>query len=165
MLASPVVGHGTPTHVVCALPLSQRHAQHAASRAAPQDWSVTKLLIVGLGGFIGAIARYGLSGLVQRAFKGPFPLGTLVVNVTGCLVIGAAMCLVEQRQFFSPNARLLLIIGFLGSLTTFSTVGYETFAFLRDRQFVLVLANVATNLLIGVGAVTLGWISVKALGI
>ncbi len=134
-------------------------------RVAPQDCCVTKLLIVGLGGFIGAISRYGLSGFVQRAFNGSFPLGTLVVNVAGCLVIGAAMCLVEQRQFFSPNARLLLMIGFLGSLTTFSTVGYETFAFLRDRQFMLAVGTVATNLLIGVGAVTLGWFSVKALGI
>ena len=94
-----------------------------------------KLLVVGLGGFLGAVARYGLSGLVHRYTSGSFPAGTLVVNVLGCLLIGGLACLVEERQLFTPEARLFLLIGFLGSFTTLSTVGYETFEFLRAGDF------------------------------
>jgi len=66
-----------------------------------------QVLLVGVGGFIGAILRYGLSGMVHRYTHPGFPWGTLLVNVLGCLVIGAVMCLVEYRQVFScPSQKL-----------------------------------------------------------
>jgi len=124
-----------------------------------------KLLIVGLGGFLGAIARYRLSGLVHQYANGSFPTGTLVVNATGCLVIGGLMCLVEERQFFAPDTRLFLFIGLLGSFTTFSTVGYETFEFMRSGDYRMAAVNAAANMTLGVAAVVAGWIGVKTAGI
>lgn len=124
-----------------------------------------KLLIIGFGGFLGAIGRYGLSGLVHRYASDSFPTGTLVVNVLGCFLIGGLMFLVEARQFFTPETRLFLLIGLLGSFTTLSTVGYETFEFLRAGDLRTALVNAGANLLLCVAAVVLGWIGVKAFGI
>ena len=126
---------------------------------------MVKLLVVGFGGFVGAILRYSLSGLAHRVVSTSFPVGTLAVNVLGCFVIGALMCLVEDRQFLTPNARMFLLIGLLGSFTTFSTVGYETFAYLRGGEFWMAFVNAAANMLVGVVAVVLGWTAIKVLGI
>jgi CrcB protein len=122
-----------------------------------------KLLYVGLGGFFGAVARYGLSGLVQDRSTGTYPLGTLTVNVLGCLLIGLLMYMVTARQLLSPQTRLFLMIGLLGSFTTFSTVGYETFHYLRLERLGLALANVGANILLGLAAVAAGWIAGKML--
>ena len=124
---------------------------------------MVKILVIGTGGFIGAVARYALSGLVHRLYAGTFPAGTLVVNAAGCLLIGALMSLVEDHQLFSPNARLFLAIGLLGSFTTFSTVGYETVEFLRAGAIRLALLNVVANAGIGILAVLLGRGAVKAI--
>ena len=120
---------------------------------------------VGLGGFVGAIARYGLSGLVHTRYAGSFPLGTLVVNVLGCLVIGALLSLVETRPLLHPRARLFLVMGLLGSFTTFSTLGFETLQLLRDREVAGALLNVGANVVLGVGAVAVGWMGVRWVGV
>lgn len=122
---------------------------------------ILKLLIVGTGGFIGAVARYGLSGLVHRYFEGSFPYGTLFVNVVGCFVIGVLMSLVEDGHLFRPEWRLFLMIGLLGSFTTFSTLGFETLELLRDSDFRAASLNLAANVILGVGAVALGRIAVR----
>ena len=123
-----------------------------------------KILIVGLGGFIGAVGRYELSGLVQRRFGDSFPLGTLAVNVLGCLLAGIVIALLEQREWFSPNTRLFIMIGILGSLTTFSTFGYETINLLKQGHWNLGLLNVAGSVVLGLLAVALGMAAVKAFG-
>jgi CrcB protein len=123
---------------------------------------LVKLLVVGLGGFVGAIARYGISGWVQRGVT--WPAGTFVVNVAGCLAIGVLLALVEDRQALGPQTRLFLMTGLLGSLTTFSTFGYETFEYLKTSDFRLALGNVAANVIVGVGAVAVGRIAGRALG-
>ena len=120
------------------------------------------LLFIGAGGALGAIARYALSTWIMRLSPGLFPAGTVAVNVVGCLLIGALMFLVEHSQSLGENARLFLIVGLLGSLTTFSTVGYETFHFLRTGQPKLALATVAVNLAIGIAAVAIGWTATSA---
>lgn len=119
-----------------------------------------ELLAVGLGGFVGAVARYSVSGWVHRWAGSAFPWGTLAVNVTGCLAIGMLMALFEGRVSSSPETRLFLGIGVLGSFTTFSTFGYETLELLRRSEPGLALANAGGNLLIGIGAVLLGRILV-----
>jgi CrcB protein len=124
-----------------------------------------KLFVIGLGGFCGAIARYGLSGLVHRFSNASFPTGTLAVNVLGCFVFGVLACLVQERQFFTENTRMLLLVGLLGSFTTFSTVGYETFGYLRDNDYWSAAVNASANMFLGVAAVAIGWIGVKALGV
>ncbi|MDX1385198.1 MAG: fluoride efflux transporter CrcB, partial [Thermoanaerobaculia bacterium] len=124
-----------------------------------------RILAIGAGGALGAIARYGLTSWVARAAPGLFPLGTAVVNVAGCLAIGVLMRLVEASEALGPNLRLFLIVGFLGSLTTFSTVGYETFHFLRTGEPKVALATVAVNLAVGLAAVTLGWTAARWLAV
>jgi CrcB protein len=119
------------------------------------------VLAVGIGGFVGAVLRYWLSGMAQRWAGDSFPLGTLLVNVLGCMVLGAIMCLVEYRQWFGPHVRIFITIGILGGLTTFSTFGYETFALLRDGQLAAALSNVTANVVFGTAAVTLGWFAAK----
>ena len=120
-----------------------------------------ELLVVGVGGFIGAIARYWVSGWVHRWTGASFPWGTLAVNVIGCLAIGALMALLESRLFVSPEARLFLGIGILGSLTTFSTFGYETLELMRRSELALASANAAGSLLLGLGAVFVGRMLVR----
>ena len=123
-----------------------------------------KLLTIGLGGFLGAVLRFGLSVFIHRHATGSFPFGTLAVNTAGCLVMGAVLCLVEERQLFSPETRLFLIVGLLGSFTTFSAVGFDTFALLRAGEPRMAVVNAAANMGLGIAAVAVGWIGVKATG-
>ena len=115
-------------------------------------------VIVGSGGFLGALARYGLGGLVQRHVSfTTFPCGTLVVNLLGCLVIGAVAGLAESRQLLSPEFRTFALIGMLGAFTTFSTFGYETFAMIRDDEYLRAAANVGVHVILGLALVWLGY--------
>ena len=117
---------------------------------------MTAWLAVGLGGFAGALARYAVSGWMHRWYGGFFPLGTLTVNVAGCLIMGFVMTLVELSEWGTPQLRLLVVTGFLGSLTTFSTFGYEMFELVRQGKSTLALVSLATNVLLGVGGVLAG---------
>jgi fluoride exporter len=115
-------------------------------------------LLVGAGGFFGAICRYSLGGAVHQLTQvSTFPLGTLVVNILGCFFIGLGGGLMEVRQLFSPELRLLLLIGFLGGFTTFSTFGFESWALLRDGEFLFAFVNVMVQVLVGLTAVWFGY--------
>ncbi|HEU5179805.1 MAG TPA: fluoride efflux transporter CrcB [Candidatus Polarisedimenticolia bacterium] len=106
-----------------------------------------KLVLVGAGGFVGAILRYVISGWVQRLpFGETFPTGTLVVNVTGCLAIGVLSELAEARGVLTPEIRALLVVGVLGAYTTFSAFANESLNLFRDREAGLALLNVALSL-------------------
>jgi CrcB protein len=114
--------------------------------------------VVGAGGFLGALARYGLSGLVHRQLPAStFPYGTLAVNLVGCLLIGIVVGLTEARQLFGPESRTFILIGVLGAFTTFSTFGYETFAMLRDGETLRAASNVAVHVVLGLALVWLGY--------
>ncbi|HEX5136062.1 MAG TPA: CrcB family protein [Planctomycetota bacterium] len=108
-----------------------------------------KLLVIAMGGGLGALARYGLAGLVQGRGVG-FPWGTLAVNALGCLLIGALFDRV------TADARAFVVVGFLGGFTTFSAFGHETVELMRGGQLGLALANAGLNVLVGIGAVLLG---------
>jgi CrcB protein len=112
------------------------------------------LLIVALGGSLGAVARYLLSQGSKSWWGDSFPYGTLLVNVVGCLAIGILAGLGMSQ--LSPNMQKLVVVGILGSLTTFSTFGLDTME-LFQQQPLLGLANVAANLLAGLAAVALGF--------
>ena len=114
--------------------------------------------LVGAGGFVGAIFRYGLSGFVQRsAALGAFPYGTLVVNMLGCLLIGITVGFIESRQLINPELRSFILVGVLGGFTTYSTFGLETFALLRDADFLRATANVAIHVVLGLALVWIGY--------
>jgi len=120
--------------------------------------TLTNLLLIGSAGFIGAILRYSLSGLVHGYIPASsFPYGTLAVNLVGCFLIGSVIGFFETRQIFNPELRLFLLIGLLGSFTTFSTFSYETFAMLHDGENIRALINIGSNIVVGITLVWLGY--------
>lgn len=120
-----------------------------------------EILVVGCGGFIGAVCRALLAKAVQDRAAGDFPAGTLAVNLLGCFIIGLLMVAAEREaRFMTPEAKALLVTGLLGSLTTFSTFGHETLMLMRDQHYSLALSNVLTNVCTGLLAVAGG----RALG-
>jgi fluoride exporter len=125
---------------------------------------MSRWLIVGVGSFFGGIARYLLSGVVQRNVGPGFPWGTMTVNVVGCFCIGAVLHLVEDRFALGLEARLFVAVGILGGFTTFSAFGYETMELLRDSQLGLAALNVAGNVLLGLSAVWLGRAALRVAG-
>lgn len=120
--------------------------------------SLLNVLLVGAGGALGAIARYGVGGLIHRnpALAG-FPYGTLAVNLLGCLLIGLGAGLADARQAFTPEARLFLFVGVLGGFTTFSSFGYETIALLRDHEILRAGLNAGINVFVGLALVWVGY--------
>jgi fluoride exporter len=116
-----------------------------------------KLLIIGVGGGIGSIVRYVLSTAIQEKLENAsFPYGTLVVNISGCLLIGLFAYLADVRGVISSDMRLLIFIGFLGGFTTFSTFSNETIGLLRGGEYLQGIANVALQLCVGLLAVVAG---------
>lgn len=100
-----------------------------------------KYLFIGLGGFLGSIARFGLSTVVYRFAGESFPYGTLTVNVIGCFLIGLLMTVLQDRFIIQPNLRMFIVIGILGGFTTFSSFSFETFALIRAGNFIDAVMN------------------------
>jgi len=116
-----------------------------------------QVFLVGAGGFLGAILRYFVGGWVHGILdNASFPYGTLVVNVSGCLVIGFLSGLAESRSVLGPEARLFLFIGVLGGFTTFSSFAYETFSLARDTQNLAAAVNIVAQLILGLAGVWFG---------
>lgn len=123
-----------------------------------------KLLLAGLGGFLGSSLRYLLGGWIHRMTNGDlFPYGTLVINSTGCLAIGFLAGLAETRGMFTGETRVFLLIGVLGGYTTFSTFGYETFQLLRDGQAAMAASNMLLQVILGITGVWAGSVLSKIL--
>ena len=118
------------------------------------------ILYVGVGGMIGAVSRYLIGGFIQQSIgNGSFPLGTLSVNILGCLLIGLLAGLSESRHVFSPEVRALLLVGLLGGFTTFSAFGLETVTLIRDGYILNAVSNVAVQVVVGIFAVWVGiWV-------
>jgi CrcB protein len=113
-------------------------------------------LLILAGGGAGSLARYIAGTAIMTRFGSRFPMGTLVVNVTGSFLIGLIMTLLTERLPASTYWRPLLVIGFLGGYTTFSSFEWETYSAVRDGGFWLGLANVVASVTLGYAAVWLG---------
>jgi CrcB protein len=115
------------------------------------------LLLVALGGALGSVARYKLSGLVlHQTIDWKFPLGTFIVNVLGCLVAGILAGMAEKFDLLSADLRLLLFTGVLGGFTTFSAFGLETMFLLRRGEVLVAGANVIVSVVAGLLALWVG---------
>ena len=118
---------------------------------------MSKLVLIFLGSGLGGVCRYGLSGWAQRFGNGAFPLGTLAVNLLGCLVIGFLSAACSGRWLVREEYRIALIVGVIGGFTTFSAFGMETFALLNDGQYLRAAMNVASSVVFGLTAVWIGY--------
>ncbi len=122
-----------------------------------------RTLFIGFAGLAGTLLRYWLSGFVARKYGETFPLGTMAVNVLGCLLAGAVFNLTEERFLVNPTLRTVILIGFLGGFTTFSSYGLQTFTLLRDGEFGLASLNIVVSNMLGLLMVWVGYGVVKAL--
>jgi CrcB protein len=116
-----------------------------------------RLISIGLAGFVGTLVRYWLSGWTARRFGETFPAGTLLVNVIGCFLAGFLSYLMFERFLFNQTARTIVLIGFLGGFTTFSSFGLQTFNLLRDGEIGLAILNVAVSNVAGLLMVWVGY--------
>lgn len=114
-----------------------------------------KYLVVGVGGFLGAIARYVVATYIGSRYGVRFPYGTFVINMSGCFLIGVVIALLA-RTTASQYWRYFIPIGFIGAYTTFSTFEYETLRAVQDGQIATGLLNVALSVVIGFVAVWAG---------
>ena len=118
---------------------------------------IMKIIMVGIGGFAGSVSRYLVSLLSAELIKTQLiPYDTLIVNVTGCLMIGFLGGLLETRTIFNPEVRALVIVGFLGGFTTYSTFGYEILTIFRQGEMAAVFTHLVLHLVLGLGAVFFG---------
>lgn len=121
------------------------------------------VLVIGIGGFMGAVARYGISVWIGQRWGRSFPLGTFVINVSGSFLIGLLMTLMAERFTEDPQWRLLLVVGFLGAYTTFSTFEYETGALLKDGEWLFAMLNIILSVVVGFIALKLGEMIAKTI--
>lgn len=115
-----------------------------------------RYIMVLLGGATGSLARYVFGSAIMSRVGGSFPAGTVVINITGSFLIGFLMTLFAERWHPHPNLRLLLVVGFLGGYTTFSSLEWETLGLMREGSRWLAFMNAAGSVLVGYAAVWLG---------
>lgn len=111
---------------------------------------MSKIALIALAGVFGTLARYFLGGFVQRLSGGPFPWGTFAVNMTGTFLFGLIWSLAEDRLVISGEARTIILVGFMGAFTTFSSFMFETGALMRDSQWALAFGNIALQNITGI---------------
>ena len=137
------------------------------SVSSTTEWRVAlewkNLVVVGAGGALGALARYGVTLWANTRFDAAFPVGTLAINVSGSFTIGLVAAL-SMAFAWNEQARLFIAMGFLGAFTTFSTFEYETLLLLMNgKRMAIALGYVAASIVIGLGAVALGFALGKAI--
>ncbi len=125
------------------------------------DNSFKSLLIVFAGSGIGGVARFGMQTWVSKIYPFTFPLGTFIVNIFGCFLIGLFYALSEKGNVLTPDWRLALTTGLCGGFTTFSTFGYENMNLLRTGDYLYFGLYAAGSVLLGITAVYIGVFTIK----
>ncbi|MBK9731298.1 MAG: fluoride efflux transporter CrcB [Chitinophagaceae bacterium] len=118
------------------------------------------LIIVGLGGFLGTVARFLSQQLVYKLYPVVFPYGTLVVNITGCFLIGIFYALSERGNVLSPDWRMFLTTGFCGGFTTFSAFTYESVQLINNKDYLYLAIYASVSVAAGIAATFAGiWLT------
>ena len=117
---------------------------------------IKTILYIAIGGAIGSVLRYLTSVFVNKYWANQFPLATLLTNVLGCLIIGILIGILEKNNLANINLKWLLITGFCGGYTTFSTFGYENYSLFQSNNSLLAFGYIALSILLGIFAVWLG---------
>ena len=120
-----------------------------------------KLIMILAGGGLGALARYTLGSQIDKNLNLSFPVGIFFVNLLGCFFIGLIVSMFENKLIFSENLKIFLIIGFLGSLTTFSTFAFDNYNFMTQKNILLLFANIFLTNTFGLLMVLIGIKTVK----
>jgi fluoride exporter len=115
-------------------------------------------LVIGIGGILGANARYLVANWAAQRLGADFPYGTFIINVSGAFVLGLFMAFLQDRAFIHANYRLFFATGFCGAYTTFSTLTYESLRLFQDGSFLLAFTNLFGSLVIGMLGVILGFV-------
>jgi len=124
---------------------------------------VRDLVIVSIGAIVGANARWVISRYAARLLGPVFPYGTLIINIAGSLIVGFFIIWTSERVLVDPRWRLLIVVGFCGAFTTFSSYAFETMAYFEQGQWALMVANVLSNNLLCLGAVLAGMVLARVL--
>ncbi|MGH9687071.1 MAG: fluoride efflux transporter CrcB [Candidatus Acidiferrales bacterium] len=125
---------------------------------------MTKYLVVALGGAIGSMLRFWAGGYISTRLGTRFPYGTFVINITASFLIGFIVTLFAERAHWSPNWRYLMVVGFLGGYSTFSSFEYESFRVFQDGEFLIAGLNIALSVAVGFVSVWLGVITGRTIG-
>lgn len=122
---------------------------------------IKQLILVGIGGGVGSMLRFLVSALTSKYFHGTFPLATFVVNLCGCLLIGVLIGLLGRQSDPGGHLKFLLITGFCGGFTTFSTFASENLQLIHSQQGLLAFGYTAASVLLGICLVWMGMWVVK----
>ena len=120
------------------------------------DLLTNDLLVISLGAIVGANARYLMSRYAARLLGPVFPYGTLIINILGSMIVGFFVIWTTERVLADPRWRLLVVVGFCGSFTTFSSYAFETMAYFEQGQWLLMLTNIVSNNLLCLGGALAG---------
>ena len=121
------------------------------------------ILLVAVGGALGAVARFVVGNAVSRAIGSALPYGPFVNNVIGCFAMGLLMTIIVDRELLPATWRLLLCVGLLGGFTTFSSFGYEALMLLTEGRMLAALAYVGGSVVLGLMAAGMGVLCARAL--
>jgi len=124
---------------------------------------VRDFVIVSIGAIVGANARWVISRYAARLLGPVFPYGTLIINIAGSLIVGFFIIWTTERVLVDPRWRLLIVVGFCGAFSTFSSYAFETMAYFEQGQWALMVANVLSNNLLCLGAVLAGMVLARVL--
>lgn len=120
------------------------------------------ILVISIGAILGANARWIISRFAARILGPVFPYGTLFINVAGSFIVGFFMIWTTERVLLDPRWRLLIVVGFCGAFTTFSSYAFETMAYFEQGQWLLMFTNFASNNLLCLGAALAGMALARA---
>jgi len=124
---------------------------------------VKNFLVISVAAIVGANLRFFLSRLAAKEFGPVFPYGTLIINIVGSFIVGFFIIWTSERVLLDPRWRLLVVVGFCGSFTTFSSYAFETISYLEQGQWGLMVANILSNNLLCLGSALAGMAVARAL--